>query len=161
MANTNAGSELPEPEATTDSMTKQQSAFAELSQLALQSGELAGLLETSVGLVAEILQLRYCEVLEFQPAENQFILCAGVGWKPGSVGSATIPVSREHQSGYTFLTQRRVVIEDYSSDTPFIPSPLLESHNIRSGITVHIPGHERALWSAGRLQFGYPQLRSG
>ncbi len=74
MANTNAGSELPEPEETTDSRTKQQSALAELSQLALQSGELAGLLENSVGLVAEILQLRFCEVLEFQPSENQFIL---------------------------------------------------------------------------------------
>lgn len=142
MANPNAGNELPEPEAITDSRTKQQSALAELSQLALQSGELTGLLENSVGLVAEILQLRYCEVLEFQPSVNQFILCAGVGWKPGTIGSAAIPVSREHQAGYTFLTQRRVVIEDYTSDTPFIPSPMLEAHKIRSGITVHIPGHE-------------------
>jgi PAS domain S-box-containing protein len=142
MVNSNTGCEPPEPEATTDSRTKQQSALAELSQLALQSGELTGLLENSVGLVAEILQLRYCEVLEFQPSENQFILCAGVGWKPGIVGSATIPVSREYQAGYTFLTQRRVVIEDYTSDTPFITSPLLEAHKIRSGITVHIPGHD-------------------
>ncbi len=145
MANSDAGNELPEPEDPTDSRTKQQSALAELSQLALQSGELAGLLENSVGLVAEILQLRFCEVLEFQPSENQFILCAGLGWKPGSVGVTTIPVTREHQAGYTFLTQRRVVIEDYTADTPFVPSPLLEEHNIRSGITVHIPGREYPL----------------
>jgi PAS domain S-box-containing protein len=143
MANLNAGSGPPEPEDITDSRTKQQSALAELGQLALQSGELAGLLENSVGLIAEILQLRYCEVLEFQPSENRFILCAGVGWKPGSVGAATFPVTRENQAGYTFLTQRRVVIEDYNSDTPFAPSPLLEEHKVRSGITVHIPGHER------------------
>jgi protein-histidine pros-kinase len=140
MANSNAGSGPPEPEATTDIRTKQQSALAELSQLALQSGELAGLMESSVGLIAEILQLRYCEVLEFQPATNQFLLCAGVGWKPGSVGYATIPVSREFQAGYTFLTQRRAVIEDYTSETPFLPSPLLEAHNVRSGITVDISG---------------------
>jgi PAS domain S-box-containing protein len=142
MAKSDAGSELPEPEATTDNRTKQQSALAELSQSALQSDELAGLLENSVGLVAEVLQCRFCEVLEFQPSKNQFILAAGLGWKAGSIGNATIPMSREYQAGYTFLTLRRVVVEDYSSDTPFIPSPLLDEHKIRSGITVHIPGHD-------------------
>ncbi len=142
MAKSDARNELPEPEGSTDSRTKQQSALAELSQLALQSGELAGLLEDSMALVAEILQLRFCEVLEFQPSNNQFILTAGLGWKPGNVGVTTFPVSREFQAGYTFLTKRRVVVEDYTSDTPFILSPLLEKHKIRSGVTVHIPGHE-------------------
>ena len=128
-----------EPEEITD-IAKQQSALAELSHSALQSGELDSLLEDAVGFMAEILQIRYCEVLEYQPAKNQFLLRAGLGWKPGSVGVATFPVSRENQAGYTFLTQRRVVIEDYTSDTPFSLSPLLDAHNIRSGITVHIPG---------------------
>ncbi len=141
MAKSDAGNQLPEPEGTTDSRAKQQSALAELSQLALQSNELAGLLEDSMALIAEILQLRFCEVLEFQASDNQFLLSAGLGWKSGNVGVTTIPVSREFQAGYTFLTQRRVVIEDYSSDTPFLPSPLLEKHKIRSGVTVHIPGH--------------------
>ncbi|MGC2208634.1 MAG: PAS domain S-box protein [Candidatus Korobacteraceae bacterium] len=130
----------PEQEDPTDSTTKQQSALAELSQLALQSGELDALLEDSVGLVAQVLQMRYCEVLEFKPAENLFLLRAGLGWKPGNVGSTTLPVNRENQAGYTFLSQRRVVVEDYTQETPFVPSPLLEAHNIRSGITVHIQG---------------------
>jgi PAS domain S-box-containing protein len=140
MAKASAGDEPPEPEEVTDSSAKQQSALAELSQLALQSGELAGLLENSVGLMVEILQLRFCEVLEFQPEKNTLLLCAGLGWKPGSIGTATIPVAREFQAGYTFLTRRRVVTEDYNSDTPFVLSPLLKDHSIRSGITVHIPG---------------------
>ena len=139
----------PEQEDPTDSTTKQQSALAELSQLALQSGELEALLEVSVGLVAQVMQMRYCEVLEFQPAENQFLLRAGLGWKPGSVGSATFPVSREFQAGYTFLTQRRVVNEDYALETPFVPSPLLEAHQIRSGITVHIPESDTAFGVLG------------
>lgn len=141
MAKSDAGN-MPEPEGTTDSRTKQQSALAELSQLALQSSELAGLLEDSMGLVSEILQLRFCEVLEFLPLNNQFILSAGLGWKPGNVGVTTFPVTREYQAGYTFLTKRRVVVEDYTSDTPFVLSPLLENHKIRSGVTVHIPGHD-------------------
>ena len=122
---------------------KQQSALAELSQLALQSGELAELLEESVALVTQIVQVRYSEVLEYLPAENAFLLRAGLGWKPGSVGSVKIPVAREYQAGYTFLTQKRVTIDDYSLDTPFNPSPLIEAHKIRGGITVHIPGPQR------------------
>jgi PAS domain S-box-containing protein len=149
-----AGSRFPEAEEATDSTTKQQSALAELSQLALKSGELDVLLEDAVGLVAQVMQTRYCEVLEFQAAENQFLLRAGLGWKEGSVGSATIPVSRENQAGYTFLTQRRVVMEDYSQDTPFVPSPLLEAHKIRSGITVHIPGLEKPYGVLGAYSSG-------
>jgi PAS domain S-box-containing protein len=149
-----ADSGLPRQEDPTDSTTKQQSALAELSQLALQSGELDALLEDSVGQVAQVLQMRYCEVLEFQAKENQFLLRAGLGWKPGSVGSATIPVSREFQAGYTFLTQRRVVIEDYAQETPFVPSPLLESHKIRSGITVHIPGIDTPFGVLGAYSAG-------
>jgi PAS domain S-box-containing protein len=132
----------PEPEDPTDSRTKQQSALAELSQSALQSGELTGLLNDAVSLVSEILQVRYCEVLEFQAAKNQFFLCAGLGWKPGSVGTVVFPVARENQAGYTFMMQRRVVVDDYADDTPFAPSLLLETHKIRSGITIHIPGHQ-------------------
>ncbi len=124
------GQEPPEPEENTDSITKQHAALAELSQLALQRGELAALMESAVGFVAETLHLRYCEVLEFQPSRNEFLLRAGLGWKPGSVGVATVPVSREFQAGYTFLTQRRVVAEDYSSDAPFVLSPLLAAHKI-------------------------------
>jgi PAS domain S-box-containing protein len=95
-----------------------------------------------MGLIAEILQLRFCEVLEFRPADNQFLLSAGLGWKAGNIGVTVLPVAREFQAGYTFLTQRRAVIEDYAADTPFVLSPLLENHDIRSGVTVHIPGHD-------------------
>ncbi len=141
MAKSRPNSELSEPEDSTDTRTKQQTALSELSQLALQSNEVAGLLEDAMGLISETLQLRFCEVLEYRTSSNELFLTAGLGWKPGNVGVTTIPVTREHQAGYTFLTKRRVVVEDYNSDSPFVLSPLLEKHNIRSGVTVHIPGH--------------------
>ncbi len=149
----------PEPGNPMDGTAKQQSALAELSQLALQSGELEELLEESVALVTQILRVRYSEVLEYQEAKNRFLLRAGLGWKPGSVGSVTIPAAREYQAGYTFLTQKRVAIDDYTQDTPFSPSPLLEAHKIRGGITVHIPGRERpfgvlGVYSSASRSFG-------
>jgi protein-histidine pros-kinase len=141
MANSEREWDESGPEAITDSLTKQQSALAELSQLALQSTKVSGLWEGSLGMIAEILQLRYCEILKFQPARNELVLCAGIGWKPGVEGK-TIPVEREYQSGYTLLTLRRVIVEDYDSECPFNLTPLLKAHHVRSGITVHIPGHD-------------------
>jgi PAS domain S-box-containing protein len=151
------GSERPEPEDSTDSRTKQQSALAEISQLALQRGELTGLLEGAVGLISEILQLRYCEVLEYDALNNAFVRRAGLGWKSGST-TVSFPVCREQQAGFTYLTQRRVIVEDYTSDTPFVRSPQLEEHGILSGITVHIPGQETpygvlAAYSSARRSF--------
>jgi len=146
------------PEQLTENMARQQSALAELSQLALQRGDVSELFEESVSLITQILQLRYSEVLEYQEAGNCFLLRAGLGWKPGSVGTVTIPVAREFQAGYTFLSQKRVVIDDYGMETPFHPSPLLEAHNCRSGITVHISGPGRPYgvlggYSAGPRRF--------
>ena len=70
-------------------------------------------------------------------------------------------VSREYQSGYTFLTQRRVVIEDYTLDTPFDLSPLLEAHKIRSGISVHIPGPRAPFGVLGAYSSTCRSLQSG
>lgn len=123
-------------------LSKQQPALAELSQLALESNDLTLLLENALSLLAETMQLRYCEVLEFDAAGQQFLLRAGLGWKPGCVGQFVFPLAREFQAGYTFLTQRRVVVEDYAEETPYAPSPLLLQHEVRSGITVQIPGHQ-------------------
>jgi PAS domain S-box-containing protein len=137
-----------------DRTAKQQSALAELSQLALQSGDISELFEDAISLITQVLQIRCCEVLEYQPAENCLLLRAGLGWKAESVGSAKIPVAREYQAGYTLLTQRRVVVDDYSADTPFVPSPLLAAHKIRSGVTVHIPGTGRPFGVLGVYSSG-------
>jgi PAS domain S-box-containing protein len=142
MGTPQAGSQSTDPEDRTESSTKQQSALAELSQLALQSGELDALLDDAAGLVAQILQMRFCEVLEFQPAEGSFRLRSGLGWKPGRVSHATFPARREFQAGYTLATGQRTVVEDYTLETPFALSPLLAEHQIRSGITVVISGKE-------------------
>lgn len=128
--------------AESQSRARQQAALAELSQRALQSSDLPALLDDVVVLVAESLQVRFCEVLEFDSERQVFVLRAGIGWTDGYVGSETYPVTRNSQAGYTFQTQRRVVIDDYRSDTPFTPSSLLSQHEVVSGLTVHIPGHD-------------------
>lgn len=148
----------PEQSASTDtdsqSRSRQQVALAELSQRALQSNDLRALLDDAVALIAESLHLRFCCVLEHDPHNNNLVLRAGMGWKEGPIGTTTFPISRDSQAGYTFLTQRRVVVDDYSSDTPFKPIEFLTDHNIVSGLTVHIPGQETPLGVLGAYGSG-------
>ena len=67
---------------------RQQELLAELGVIALKRTTFGDLLESTVQLAAEGLQAEFCKVLEYQPAENQLVMVAGVGWEPGLVGVA-------------------------------------------------------------------------
>lgn len=122
---------------------RQQSALSALSQRALTGADLTRLFDDAVGLVAETLQVKFCELLELLPGADLLVLRAGIGWKEGSIGNATITAGRESQAGYTLLTGRRVVVDDLQCETPFTPPQLLREHGAISGVTVLIPGSEK------------------
>src|SRR5262245_17947715 len=69
---------------------RQQEILAELGVLALQGPSLGQLLDQTARLTAEGLEAEFCEVLEFLPSENRFLVRAGVGWDAGVVGSAKV-----------------------------------------------------------------------
>lgn len=122
------------------SRARQQSALADLSQRALQNRALGLFFEDAVGLVAESLQVRFCELLEALPNDNGFTCRAGIGWSESPYRSDdVIPLTRDSQIGYTFLTQRRVVIDDIRADTPYVPPAKLLNNGVVSSITVPVP----------------------
>jgi hypothetical protein len=69
---------------------RQQEILAELGVTALQGANFDQLLDDTARLTAEGMQAEFCKVLEHNPAENCFLVRAGVGWEPGIVGVATI-----------------------------------------------------------------------
>ena len=48
------------------------------------------LLEEAARLTAEGMEAEFCKVLEYMPAENGFLVRAGVGWQEGIVRVATV-----------------------------------------------------------------------
>lgn len=60
------------------------------------------LLDEAVFQIANILGVEYCKVLERLPEENILLLRAGLGWKEGLVGSATVTDDRDSQAGLHF-----------------------------------------------------------
>jgi signal transduction histidine kinase len=69
---------------------RQQELLAELGVLALQGASFVEMLNHTARITAEGLQVEYCKVMEFLPAENRLVVRAGVGWEEGVVGHATV-----------------------------------------------------------------------
>ena len=132
-------------------MLERQRGLAELSLLALGETGLQPVLERSVALTRDLLQTEFVRVLELLPAGDAFKLVAGTGWKPGMVGSATVPLRANSILSYTLYSselvpdaanqpRRAAVIEDLASEDRFPRSGMLHEHGVVSGMSVMIPG---------------------
>ncbi len=120
----------------------QQRGIAELGQHALQNISLEELLDRAVGIVAGVLQVEYCKVLELQPEGNALLLKAGEGWREGLVGKTYIDANENSQAGYTLQCKDAVIVSNLHTETRFEGPQLLVEHDVLSGISVIIPGHD-------------------
>ncbi len=127
-------------EAAHRSREREQAALAELSQAALRGDHLSSLFNSALALLRESLRVRYCDLLELMPGGETLLLRAGVGWKQGYVGTATVAVDPDSQAGYTLESKRRLIVDDLREELPFKPSQLLLDHGIVSSVAVIIPG---------------------
>jgi hypothetical protein len=121
---------------------RQQAAVAELGQQALAGTDPATLMTDATALVARTLGVEYCAILELLPERDVLLLRAGVGWRPGHVGHATVPAGPGSQAGFTLLSSEPVLVEDLRTEQRFNASPLLVEHNVVSGVDVAIQGPE-------------------
>ncbi|MEK7369212.1 MAG: protoglobin domain-containing protein, partial [Planctomycetota bacterium] len=116
----------------------QQEVVTKIGMRALAVSDLSTLMDEAVAIVAETLGVEYCKVLELLPDKRALLLRAGVGWKEGLVGHATVGTGADSQAGYTLLSNEPVIVEDLSTETRFSGPPLLRDHGVVSGISVII-----------------------
>lgn len=122
---------------------RQGAAVARIGQRALGGVELPVLMDEAVALVAETLGVEYCKVLELLPSGDALLLRAGVGWRSGCVGHATVGTNTSSQAGYTLLSGGPVIVTDLGEETRFSEPKLLLEHGVVSGMSVVIQGRER------------------
>ena len=135
--------ERKQAEEEIQSRVHQQAALAELGRHALAGTDLSKLLDEAVATVAEVLRVEYCKVLELLPSGDALLLRAGVGWKEGLVGRATVSAGADSQAGYTLLSSEPVIVQDLRTETRFNGPPLLLDHGVVSGMSVIIMGREQ------------------
>jgi PAS domain S-box-containing protein len=122
---------------------RQQAIVAELGQYALATPDLQVIMEKAVNLLADSLDVEYTKVLELLPDGKALRLRAGVGWKEGVVGTATVGADANSQAGYTLLSAGPVIVEDLRREARFTGPPLLRDHGVVSGMSVIIGGGEQ------------------
>jgi PAS domain S-box-containing protein len=118
-------------------LARLQAEAAELGQDALRGGPLLEVLNGAVTRVARALGVDYCSVAEMLPGGDEFLLRAGVGWKEGVVGRATVQSSGS-QPGFTVLSDRPVTVENAATETRFAPLPRLLGEEVTSAMSVVI-----------------------
>jgi PAS domain S-box-containing protein len=121
----------------------QQARIAEIGQRALTGPELIVLMNETVALVAQTLDVEFSKILQLCDDGVSLLLCAGMGWKEELVGNATVNAGTGSQAGFTLLSSAPVVVEHLTTETRFKASPLLEEHGVVSGIEVIIAGYKR------------------
>src|SRR5687768_2850708 len=78
----------------------QQAILAEFGRRVIQSRELEELLQAAANLAADGLGVDCAKVLELLPTGGRLLIRAGVGWRPGVVGVATIGADLESAAGF-------------------------------------------------------------
>jgi len=135
-------------EAELRARAQQQEVVAELGLRVLSGIELSALFEEATLLIAKMLTVDYCQILELLPDRDILLLRAGVGWQEGLVGQAMVDAHPNSHMGYTLFSSEPVIVEDVASDNRFAEDALLQDHHVVSGVSVIIDGKE---WPFGVL----------
>lgn len=120
----------------------QQRAVARFGSFALSENDIQRVLDEAVRVAAEVLRVPLTKVLQFADSADHLLLRSGLGWDEGLVGQASVGIERESQAGYTLLSDGPVIVHDLTTETRFDGPRLLHDHQVRSGISVTIPGAE-------------------
>jgi len=129
---------------------RQQEATGRLGLAALSGMSLSDLMDEAVKVVAGVLAVEYCKILELVPDGTALLLRAGVGWKEGIVGTTTVGTNLQSQAGYALISKEPVMVEDLRSENRFEDEELLREHGVVSGLstTVHVSGRPYGVLSA-------------
>ena len=91
-----------------------------------------------VAQVASATHIKHVKVLRYRADRGDLLVEAGVGWKPGVVGHATLGVDHRSPPGRTIQTAAPVAIANLPSDPEYRYSDLLREHGLISVLNVPI-----------------------
>lgn len=135
-------------------LLRQQTALARFGELALRSDDLEKILTEACRLAGEALGTDLAKVVELQEDGKTLVVRAGVGWKPGVIGVATITAEVDTSEGHALRTGEPMISPDIATETRFKYSQFLIDNNVRAVANVLIIG------GRGKPPFGILQIDS-
>jgi len=132
-----------EPEASVDVLRlriQQQQILADFGVLALKGTPFPELLDQATRSAAAGLEADFAKVLKYMPEVDRFLVCAGVGWEPGVVGTATVGADTASPAGYALQTGKAVISNHLEIEERFRTPELLVQYGIRRAMNVILGG---------------------
>jgi two-component sensor histidine kinase/putative methionine-R-sulfoxide reductase with GAF domain len=128
----------PDPEAKLQRLLHYQRALAAFSRVAGGVMPPDRLMQYAAAQVSGLTHIRHVKIMRYRPDQGDLLVEAGVGWKPGVVGQATLAIDHASPPGRALQTAAPVIIEDLPNDPEFRLSDLLSDHGIVSVANVPI-----------------------
>jgi two-component system cell cycle sensor histidine kinase/response regulator CckA len=122
-----------------EARARQQEAVAHFGHRAFSAPDLPKLFEEAVALVAAILDLPFCSILERRADGSALDFRAGVGFED-TRRQVDVQITDQVQAGHTILADASVIVNDYATETRFPGTSLRQRFGVQSGVTVPIPG---------------------
>ncbi len=119
---------------------QQQEMVADFGVLALGPASLEAVLAEACRVASAGLRTKYAKVLRHQPESNNLRVIAGIGWRPGVVGQATVDAGLGSPAGYALQAGEPVLSNNLADEGRFRIPRLLVEHGIQSAINVTIGG---------------------
>jgi two-component sensor histidine kinase len=142
-----------EQDPSQDELLEQRSVLAEFGDFALKTEDLDAILNRACELVGRALETKLAKLMELLPDGRTFIARAGVGWKPGVVGTVKVTAREKSPEGLT-LKDGAVISNDVEKENRFEYHAFMKDHGVRAFVNVVVPS------SAGRPPFGVLQADS-
>jgi two-component system, sensor histidine kinase PdtaS len=106
--------------------------LVDIGRLAGENADLTRFLDQAVVQIARAVEIHHVKVLKYRPRSSDLLLIAGVGWKEGTVRSATLSADLRSPPGRAFQTAEPVIIKEFSKQEEYVRSDLLKEHGIVS-----------------------------
>jgi hypothetical protein len=129
---------------TVEKLLRQQAALAAFGSFAFRETDLLKILTEAARVCATSLEVPFCKVCRYRAAENDLLIEAGWGWKPGVIGRVVSQADESSPQGRAYVTGHPVIIRNINAANNLVLPAFYEEHKVVSTVDVLIPAIDGA-----------------
>lgn len=127
---------------TVEKLLRQQASLAAFGSFAFRETDLMKILTEAARICAASLEVPFCKVCRYRPAEDDLLIVAGCGWKEGVVGGVVSQANETSPQGRAYVTGKPVIIRNLITSNDLALPAFYAEHGIISTVDVVIPGFD-------------------
>ncbi|WP_375461730.1 sensor histidine kinase [uncultured Enterovirga sp.] len=125
---------------TIERLLRQQAALAHFGSFAFGETDLQRILTEAVRVCAESLNVPFAKICRYRPEQNDLLIVAGYGWKPGVIGRVISQADESSTQGRAFVTGEPVILEDIRKTNSYELPDFYAEHGVISTADVLVKG---------------------